>query len=71
MLVAGAILFVLVVARLIDPPELINVEIPGLEIDTNRAGSRRSLALIAAAAIAVGGYLQRSVRRVGFEPTSP
>ena len=69
-LVAGAILFLVVAARLIDPPGLINVEIPGLEIDTNRRLAA-VLALLAAAAIAVGGHLQRSVRRVGFEPTSP
>ena len=64
---AGALLLVLVVVRLIDPPDLINVEIPGLEIDVNRkcAGF---MAAAAAAAVLVGGYLQ-SVRRVGFEPT--
>ena len=68
-MVAGAILLVLVVARLIDPPDVINVEIPGLEIDISRKLAAFAAAA-AAAAIIVGGYLQ-SVRRVGFEPTSP
>ena len=69
-LLAGAALFVVVVLRLLDPPDLINVEIPGLEIDTSRRLAAFAAAG-AAAAIAVGGHLQRSVRRVGFEPTSP
>ena len=68
-MLAGAILLVLVVVRLIDPPDLINVAIPGLEIDVSRKLAA-FVAAAAAAAIAVGGYLQ-SVRRVGFEPTSP
>ncbi len=68
-MLAGAILLVLVAVRLIDPPDVINVEIPGLEIDISRKLAA-FVAAAAAAAILVGGYLQ-SVRRVGFEPTSP
>ncbi len=68
-MLAGAILLLLVVTRLIDPPEVIDVAIPGLEIDTSRKLAA-FVAAAAAAAIMVGGYLQ-SVRRVGFEPTSP
>jgi hypothetical protein len=67
---AGALLFVMIVVRLIDPPPPIDVAIPGLEIDTTRKLAAFGAAL-AAAAIAAGGYLQRSMRRVGFEPTSP
>ena len=67
---AGTVLFLVVVARRNDPPDLINVEIPGLEIDSTRRLAA-FVAMAAAAAIAVGGYLQRSMRRVGFEPTSP
>ena len=66
---AGAILLLLVVVRLIDPPDLLNVALPGLEIDVSRKLAA-FVAAAAAAAIIVGGYLQ-SVRRVGFEPTSP
>ena len=66
---AGAMLIVLVAIRLIDPPDVINVAIPGLEIDTSRKFAA-FVAAAAAAAVTAGGYLQ-SVRRVGFEPTSP
>ena len=67
---AGVLLLVIVAFRLIDPPDVTDVAIPGLELDTSRkvAGF---LAIAAAAAVAAGGHLQRSVRRVGFEPTSP
>jgi hypothetical protein len=67
---AGILLFVIVALRLIDPPDAIDVDIPGLELDTSRK-LPGFLALLCAAAIGAGGYLQRSVRRVGFEPTSP
>ena len=69
-LAAGALLLAIVAFRLIDPPDATDVAIPGLELDTSRkvAGF---LAVAAAAAVAAGGHLQRSVRRVGFEPTSP
>ena len=33
---AGAILLLLVVVRLIDPPDVLNVAVPGLEIDVSR-----------------------------------
>ncbi len=69
-LAAGALLFAIVALRLIDPPDAIDVAIPGLELDTSRKAAG-FLAAVAAAAVAAGGYLQRSVRRVGFEPTSP
>jgi hypothetical protein len=68
-MIAGALLLVLVVVKLIDPPGVIDVAIPGLEIDISRKLAA-FLAAAAAAAILVGGY-QQSVRRVGFEPTSP
>ena len=69
-LLAGALLFVIVVVRLIDPPDVLDVAIPGLDLDSSRKIPAFAAAL-AVAAIAVGGYLQRSMRRVGFEPTSP
>ena len=69
-LLAGAVLLVIVAVRLIDPPDAIDVAIPGLDQDVSRK-TASFVACAAAAAIAVGGYLQRSVRRVGFEPTSP
>jgi hypothetical protein len=69
-LLAGVLLFVIVVLRLIDPPNVIDVAIPGLDLDTSRKIPAFGAGL-AAAAIAVGGYLQQSMRRVGFEPTSP
>src|SRR5687767_2608522 len=68
--VTGVLLFVLVLVRLIDPPDVLDVAIPGLELDASRKIAAFGAAL-AAAAIAAGGYLQRSMRRVGFEPTSP
>jgi hypothetical protein len=67
---AGALLLVIIGIRLIDPPDAIDVAIPSLESDTSRKLAA-FVALLAAAAVAAGGYLQRSVRRVGFEPTSP
>ena len=69
-LLAGAILLVLVVAKLIDPPDVIDVTIPGLDLDSSRKAAA-FMAMLAAAAVVAGGHLQRSVRRVGFEPTSP
>ena len=68
--IAGALLFVIVVLRLIDPPDPVDVAIPGIDFDTSREIAAFAAA-VAAAAIAVGGYLQQSMRRVGFEPTSP
>jgi hypothetical protein len=69
-LAAGALLFAIVAFRVIDPPDAIDVAIPGLELDTSRKVAC-FVAAVAAAAVAAGGHLQRSVRRVGFEPTSP
>ena len=69
-MLAGAILLVLVAGRVIDPPDVIDVAIPGLELESTRKIAL-FMAVLAAAAVAAGGYLQRSVRRVGFEPTSP
>jgi hypothetical protein len=69
-LLAGVLLLAIVLLRVIDPPDVLDVAIPGLELDTSRQLAAFGAAL-AAAAIAAGGYLQRSVRRVGFEPTSP
>ena len=69
-LAAGGLLFAIVGLRLVDPPDAINVATPGFEVDTTRKVAGFP-ALLAAAAVAAGGYLQRSVRRVGFEPTSP
>ncbi len=67
---AGALLLLIVGIRLIDPPDVFDIAIPGFEIDPSRKIAAFG-ALVAAAAVAAGGYLQRSVRRVGFEPTSP
>jgi hypothetical protein len=64
----GVLLLVIVVVRLIDPPDVLDVEIPDLALDSSRKIPAFAAAM-AAAAIAVGGYLQRSMRRVGFEPT--
>ena len=66
----GALLVLIVGIRLIDPPDAIDVPLPGLQIDMSRQVTAY-VALLAAAVITAGGYLQRSVRRVGFEPTSP
>lgn len=67
---AGVVAFLVIGFRLIDPPDLIDVAIPGLEVDISRKAAA-FLGLAASALIALGGYLQRrgSVRRVGFEPT--
>jgi hypothetical protein len=67
-LLAGMFLLVVVVAKVIDPPDVIDVEIPGLELDSTRKVAA-FMAVLAAAAVVAGGYLQRSVRRVGLEPT--
>lgn len=57
-LAAGALLVVIVGFRLIDTPDVIDVAIPGLEIDTSRKAPA-FVALLSAAAVAVGGRLQR------------
>ena len=55
---AGVVAFLIVGVRLIDPPELIDVAIPSLEVDHSRKIAAY-LALGAAAVIAYGGHLQR------------
>ncbi len=69
-LAAGTVLFTVTAFRLLDPPDVTDIPIPGLELETSRKPAV-FVAVIAAGVIALGGYLQRSVRRVGFEPTSP
>lgn len=55
--------------RLVDPPDVVDVAIPNLEVEDSRKAAA-FLAPLAAAAIAYGGHLQRArMRRVGFEPT--
>jgi hypothetical protein len=58
---AGILLVAIVALRLIDPPDPIDVEIPGLVLDTSRklAGF---LAALCAVAVAVGGYAQARER---------
>ena len=60
-LLAGAGLFAVVVVRVIDPPDVIDVAIPGLDLDSSRKIAL-FMALLAAAAVVAGGYLQRSPR---------
>jgi hypothetical protein len=55
---AGVVAFLIVGVRLIDPPGVIDVAIPNLEVDRSRKIAS-FLALGAAAAIAYGGHLQR------------
>ena len=55
---AGAVAFAIVVVRLLDPPGVIDVAIPSLEVDTSRKVAGY-LALAASAVIAYGGFLQR------------
>ena len=60
-LAAGAIAFLIVGFRLLDPPGLIDVAIPNLDVDTSRKPAA-FLSLGAAAVIAYGGFLQRRER---------
>lgn len=55
---AGALLALIVGARLIDPPDVTAVAIPGIEVDDTRE-IPAFLALAAAMAVAAGGHLQR------------
>jgi hypothetical protein len=58
LVVAGGVILLLVVAvRLIDPPGVIDVAIPGLEVDRSRKLAA-FMALVAAAAVAFGGFVQ-------------
>jgi hypothetical protein len=67
---AGVLLIVIVVVRLIDPPGVIDVAIPGLDLDSSRE-IPAFVAALAAAAIAVGGYLQRSSAAGGIRTHKP
>lgn len=55
---AGAVAFLLVGFRLIDPPDLVDVAIPGLEVDVSREIAA-FLALGAAVLVVLGGRMQR------------
>ena len=55
---AGALLALIVGIRLLDAPDVIDVGIPNVEVDSSRKVGA-FLALAAAAVIAYGGYLQR------------
>jgi hypothetical protein len=54
----GAVAFAIVAIRLLDPPGVIDVALPTLEVDTSRKIAA-FLALAAAAVITYGGWLQR------------
>ena len=58
---AGAVAFVIVLIRVIDPPDLTDVVLPGVGVDHSRKPAAY-LALAAAAVIAYGGWLQRRGR---------
>jgi hypothetical protein len=60
-LLAGVLLFAIVVLRLIDPPNVIDVAIPGLDLDTSRKAAAFGAAL-AAIAVGFGGYVQKRER---------
>jgi hypothetical protein len=60
-LLAGVLLFAIVVLRVIDPPNVIDVAIPGLDLDTSRKLAAFGAAL-AAAAVGFGGYVQERER---------
>jgi hypothetical protein len=57
-LLAGVVAFVIIAVRMLDPPGVIDVAIPGLEVDSSRKIAA-FLALGASAVIAYGGFLQR------------
>ena len=58
---AGSVAFLIVVLRLLDPPGVIEVAIPNVEVDPSRKPAAY-LALAAAGVIAYGGFLQRRER---------
>ena len=60
-LLAGVLLFAIVLLRLIDPPNVIDVAIPGLDLDTSRKAAAFGTAL-AAIAVGFGGYVQEMER---------
>ena len=57
LLLVGVLLAVIVALRLIDPPDLIDVEIPGLELESERMAAGFG-GLLAALAIGFGGVVQ-------------
>jgi hypothetical protein len=60
-LLAGVLLFAIIVLRVIDPPNVIDVAIPGLDLDTSRKLAGFGAAL-AAVAVGFGGYVQERER---------
>ena len=59
---AGALAFLIVGVRLLDPPALIDVAIPNVDVEVSRKVAA-FVALAGAAAIAYGGRLQRAATR--------
>jgi hypothetical protein len=59
---AGALVFLIVAVRLLDPPDVIGVAVPNIDVDSSRKVAA-FLALAAAAAVAYGGHLQRATTR--------
>ena len=57
-LAAGVVAFLIVGFRLLDPPDVLDVAIPNLDVDSSRKVAA-FLSLAAAGAIAYGGFLQR------------
>jgi hypothetical protein len=60
-LAAGAVTFLIVGFRLLDPPDVLDVAIPNIDVDSSRKIAA-FLALGAAGVIAYGGFLQRRER---------
>ena len=60
-LLVGVLLFAIVVLRVIDPPNVIDVVIPGLDLDTSRKLAA-FVAALAAVAVGFGGYVQQRER---------
>ena len=60
-LAAGAVAFLIIGFRLVDPPDLLDVAIPNLDVNSSRKPAA-FVALVAAGAIAYGGLLQRRER---------
>ena len=55
---AGVLAFLVIAYRLVDPPDLVDVVIPGLDVDVSREIAA-FLGLAATAVITLGGRLQR------------
>lgn len=60
-LAAGAVACLIIAFRLLDPPDVLDVAIPNIDVDSSRKIAAY-LALAAAGAIAYGGFLQRRER---------